>query len=1344
MKPKTENKNKPLKKLKTLKKQNEEEQLLLKPAVRIQELKNKLIILAHELFQTKKINEALYWKMRMLTFARTTEVKLKSSYKALKSIDSEVKLAESTKTKTKKRTLKDFKATKDNDDTDKNILYLVYIKFKIWNAVTDNEEKKTMKNTGLITLSDGSVVMTQWKINQVTLQAYGKNNILDEIKEFIDVTMREIYVYKIEILDVHVNREIYQPKQYRYLGAENYYDKKKDESYIKYFKAWNATFEYKGFNLDMNNDIAYECVPSALYNTYGIKKENSYDYLHSIHKGGLNYVKSCLNKNDKYDYSQIENKTINYINPYDKEIKDSEKMIQDIINQYEYDTDYEFDINSVDDIKDDRVKNEIKSIYKSIELYKEQKNIMDNQFKIYNQQGKRGYSSEDILYFCNQHKIKCFGYDWKMKQFITNKNEPINFNKNVPAFVFYFNDSHIYLINDTTMRHSLLHSNDKSDIISLISKEAKKSKNEREIKVDIPFEDWDKGTNINIFITEKRKVNDTFYKLICDGKVYNSGIKSCDNEGIIKFTYENKNKIIYNPDYYMVNTTIENLNARNVEFKYKFQNQKMSTLAMEFLKNEYFSLPLSNMNESGDYIFNCDYIRNCQFNGWFSQPETKNLCAYDYNKHYTSCLMGKDCVFGWPVYSVFDEVKAFDGNIEAGFYYINTNNYFPFKGAGWYDADLVNYAYDCKIIKKKNILLQYKPSTVLNVDNFKTFIKDVYELFDNPKYAINTLIGIFGANYKSKNVHHFTQDNRLVLSELMQNKDAKVKYVYKSEFINDDNDDKKVDIDNFNPDYYMKKESPLIYHVYNDKRVKSFQNYLPFFYKIYNLSAMKMHQMANKIGGVVRGVFTDTIIFEGEVIKPKCNKDVIGGIRETNIKDFTKCMNTKPRENNYLNECPNPIKLTKIEEYKLDNKGCFITGEPGTGKTYMCKKLQQEILNSIESGNSFKVCTPTHKSALIANATTIYNLFNINPVDYTYIKTTVDKLKEDGVKWIFIDEVSMITSKIWSVIRDIKNIYGFKFVLFGDYNQLPSVEAIHYDILNSEVFSEICDGQMLELTRNYRAENDVDFKEFITDLRIVKNGGKPDFKTYGKTECRKSLCWTNKTRKSINYKWMQEESRGVPYIVVNNFKIFVGLPIICKKTMTAEKIHELKNNEEFEVIFVDDKCITIQNDRLQVKLNHKQFANFDLAYCITTHVSQGSTYDFPYSIYEYQYFDKALLYTSMSRSTKKSYINLIDYKPEVSKGYIYKITDSKNKCYIGSTIDYKKRWRQHEDASEDMPLHRAIKEQGIENFTFEVVKEVEFIDTYHLLIIESCCMDQYDSITNGYNTKHSVCMFDLY
>jgi hypothetical protein len=52
---------------------------------------------------------------------------------------------------------------------------------------------------------------------------------------------------------------------------------------------------------------------------------------------------------------------------------------------------------------------------------------MDNQFKVYNKQNKKGYSSDDIISFCNYHKIKCFGYDWKMQQFITNKEESIIF-----------------------------------------------------------------------------------------------------------------------------------------------------------------------------------------------------------------------------------------------------------------------------------------------------------------------------------------------------------------------------------------------------------------------------------------------------------------------------------------------------------------------------------------------------------------------------------------------------------------------------------------------------------------------------------------------------------------------------------------------------------------------------------------------------------------------------------------------------------------------------------------------------------------------------------------------------
>ena len=68
MRPNTEKRVNPLIKIETIEKKIEEEQQSIKPAVRIQELKNKLIILAHELKVDTKINDTLYRKMQLLTY----------------------------------------------------------------------------------------------------------------------------------------------------------------------------------------------------------------------------------------------------------------------------------------------------------------------------------------------------------------------------------------------------------------------------------------------------------------------------------------------------------------------------------------------------------------------------------------------------------------------------------------------------------------------------------------------------------------------------------------------------------------------------------------------------------------------------------------------------------------------------------------------------------------------------------------------------------------------------------------------------------------------------------------------------------------------------------------------------------------------------------------------------------------------------------------------------------------------------------------------------------------------------------------------------------------------------
>ena len=194
MKIKTEKLVKPLKKIKALEKQNEIDAQMIKPAVRIQELKNKLIILGHDLKVNKKINDSLYRKIQLLTYSRTTEQKLKDSYKTLKDIENKINNKTDTTEKTKKITVKDFKENKKTVDDDSNVLYNIYIKYKVWFIIDGPSEKNNYK----LFIGDANTeIHTEWEIMNSTLQTYGKNNIIDKIKEFIDTLFKEPYTHKI-------------------------------------------------------------------------------------------------------------------------------------------------------------------------------------------------------------------------------------------------------------------------------------------------------------------------------------------------------------------------------------------------------------------------------------------------------------------------------------------------------------------------------------------------------------------------------------------------------------------------------------------------------------------------------------------------------------------------------------------------------------------------------------------------------------------------------------------------------------------------------------------------------------------------------------------------------------------------------------------------------------------------------------------------------------------------------------------------------------------------------------------------------------------------------------------
>jgi hypothetical protein len=201
--------------------------------------------------------------------------------------------------------------------------------------------------------------------------------------------------------------------------------------------------------------------------------------------------------------------------------------------------------------------------------------------------------------------------------------------------------------------------------------------------------------------------------------------------------------------------------------------------------------------------------------------------------------------------------------------------------------------------------------------------------------------------------------------------------------------------------------------------------------------------------------------------------------------------------------------------------------------------------------------------------------------------------------------------------------YNFKFVLLGDFSQLPPIENKIYDVKNSEVFAELADCQLLELTKNYRAIKDPEYKYFLDDMMKIREGKTINFNKYGKKDCRKSICWTNRTRKAINQKWNIKESQNVKYVTLKNMRVYKSLPIICKKTATRNE-QAVRNNEEFEVVELKDKTVKIKSDITDetIEIKYEDLKHFDLAYCLTCHCVQGSSFDFDYSIYEWQMFDK--------------------------------------------------------------------------------------------------------------------------
>jgi len=186
---------------------------------------------------------------------------------------------------------------------------------------------------------------------------------------------------------------------------------------------------------------------------------------------------------------------------------------------------------------------------------------------------------------------------------------------------------------------------------------------------------------------------------------------------------------------------------------------------------------------------------------------------------------------------------------------------------------------------------------------------------------------------------------------------------------------------------------------------------------------------------------------------------------------------------------------TKVLEAVIARKNIFMTGSPGTGKSYTLKIIIKHLK---QSGIKFAITASTGCSAVLVNGQTIHSYLGmgIGSVNIDRIvanlkskKTKMKQLQE--LQCLIIDEISMIDddtfmniSKILCKIRgDVTPLGGVQTVLVGDFCQLLPVRG-HYAFM-CDLWKEM-NLECIQLTKLIRQQHDEEFQKILQQIRFGK------------------------------------------------------------------------------------------------------------------------------------------------------------------------------------------------------------------------------------------------------------------
>jgi hypothetical protein len=864
-----------------------------------------------------------------------------------------------------------------------------------------------------------------------------------------------------------------------------------------------------------------------------------------------------------------------------------------------------------------------------------------------------GVDTNELLKLAKYEQFSMYAFDIHDKIITKYSSEESRQGKKPPLIYRLYNE-HMYLICDKAVQSSLIAKNRNGENIrhkDIHNDNAKYIKPDETIYTNIIPDENEKTGNdfIYDYIMNSRDIPFPFTK-----KNINY------DKGHINSMKIDDKRIFSKP----IETDIsEYLNKREEEYAGQHYVNILMTLWEEHYGKKLSENDLiSHMNPKVCDLMNDENVKNrVHFGAMFELPDIQEkikagkIVGADIIKCYSSIIDNPSD--NWLKYDITDEIKQYDGKLKTGLYFVKTNDLTILHKTNWYSNTIIEYAMNEGI--QLEIIRQYVPAIQnKNKDYFKTFIDYISEHcgIKLTKNIINSLTGMFGKTRQSSYDISITTDINEVWNGL------------------DDNVDR---LDDFQLKTLGENDKMLYLYGFKNKR-NIYTNNLPMYIQILDQSNIKLHQLSKQMGGEMLFRKTDAVImYNGVNVKEfdktqrkNWGKQTIMNKDELIKYDYCRMVNIdrsvkNPFQDNssdfwnFNKNLNTSSQYKQIVEYAIEKGGLLICSRAGTGKSYVIKKAVEEGL--IDDDKRCRLAF-TNKARRNINGSTIHSAISINADNEKASEKMIQTYK--GKKIIVVDEISMLSEKLWTQLVNIKRISGATFILLGDYRQLPAVEDKDHNYFDSSVVKFLTNNNQIELTERQRYDKELwDFLTNYYDEGIV---GKNLIFTKSIDPDAYNICYLNKTRIEVNKHYMEylkpDDALYLPHdkIDVNDrassIYIYEGLPVMAIINKTKQNKNDEThqplycNSDTMKVIKYTDEIITMKldipdeegNEILEVKISdfHKSFV---CNYCSTTHKNQGATIEKNIQLWDWEKMiaDRRIANTAISRARRIQQVRVV-------------------------------------------------------------------------------------------------------